>query len=287
MHADLDTLSPSFIAQPMTFCQRNAGMPAGVPATPRSSRWPWLKSSWASLPIAGSCGLLAGSSGTCSAVFPPRTPITSAGPVLRKPSNGSSGSFAPRAREPVMISCCLTPRRLNALVRWRRSDARLWRMSAVTDTPAVTPAGSGAAGCICCAPPTVPPERSSSHRPTGLSGKWLLDCCPEPFTVGRPSSVTRGTRGKTSPGGSRIWVAPSLERPPSGQLLGYRTHPIRQRIESVFWTCKDLLNLERHGARTPHNLVVRILVRLLALATCICLNHELGRPSRAIADYTA
>ena len=63
--------------------------------------------------------------------------------------------------------------------------------------------------------------------------------------------------------------------------------PIRQRIESVFWTCKDLLTLERHGARTPHNLFARIATRLLALAACIALNHQLGRPSRAIADYTA
>ena len=57
--------------------------------------------------------------------------------------------------------------------------------------------------------------------------------------------------------------------------------PIRQRIESVFWTCKDLLTLERHGARTPRNLFARIAVRLLALAACISLNHQLGRPSRA------
>jgi hypothetical protein len=63
--------------------------------------------------------------------------------------------------------------------------------------------------------------------------------------------------------------------------------PIRQRIESVFWTCKDILNLERHGARTPRNLVARILARLLTLAACIYLNHQLGRPSRAIVDYTA
>jgi len=63
--------------------------------------------------------------------------------------------------------------------------------------------------------------------------------------------------------------------------------PIRQRIESVFFTCKDLLSLERHGARTPHNILARIAVRLLALAACITLNHQLGRPSRAIADYTA
>jgi hypothetical protein len=63
--------------------------------------------------------------------------------------------------------------------------------------------------------------------------------------------------------------------------------PIRQRIESIFLTCKDLLTLERHGARTPRNLSARIATRLLALAACISLNHQLGRPSRAIADYTA
>jgi hypothetical protein len=81
----------------------------------------------------------------------------------------------------------------------------------------------------------------------------------------------------------------TIVRPPRAdeEQKGPHLAPIRQRIESVFWTCKDLLNLERHGARTPENLVVRILVRLLALAACIYLNHELGRPSRAIVDYTA
>lgn len=63
--------------------------------------------------------------------------------------------------------------------------------------------------------------------------------------------------------------------------------PIRQRIESVFLTCKDLFSLERHGARTARNLRARIATRLLALAACIQLNHHLGRPSRAIANYTA
>ena len=62
---------------------------------------------------------------------------------------------------------------------------------------------------------------------------------------------------------------------------------IRQRIESVFQTCKDLLNLERHGARTHANLRARIAIRLLALSACINLNHQLGRPSRALANYTA
>lgn len=63
--------------------------------------------------------------------------------------------------------------------------------------------------------------------------------------------------------------------------------PIRQRIESIFWTCKDLLTLERHGARTLPGLRERILQRLLTLAAAITLNHQLGHPSRALVNYCA
>jgi Transposase DDE domain len=63
--------------------------------------------------------------------------------------------------------------------------------------------------------------------------------------------------------------------------------PIRQRVESIFWTCKDILTLERHGARTLTNLRVRVAQRFLALAAAIALNHRLGRPSRALVDYVA
>jgi hypothetical protein len=66
-----------------------------------------------------------------------------------------------------------------------------------------------------------------------------------------------------------------------------RLTTIRQRIESIFWTLKDQLSLERHGARTLHNLRARIGCRLLCLAACINLNHQLGRPSRTLTDYTA
>ena len=68
---------------------------------------------------------------------------------------------------------------------------------------------------------------------------------------------------------------------------GLHLSSIRQRIESVFWTCKDVLTLERHGARTIGNLRVRIAMRLLALAACISLNHQLGRPSRSLVPYVA
>ncbi len=63
--------------------------------------------------------------------------------------------------------------------------------------------------------------------------------------------------------------------------------PIRQRIESIYWTAKDLLTLERHGARTLHGLRARIASRLLTLAAAVALNHQLGQPSRSLAPYTA
>lgn len=62
--------------------------------------------------------------------------------------------------------------------------------------------------------------------------------------------------------------------------------PLRQRIESIFWTLKDLLTLERHGARTLHGLRARISQRLLALTAAIALNHHLGRPSRQLVAYS-
>jgi len=68
---------------------------------------------------------------------------------------------------------------------------------------------------------------------------------------------------------------------------GPQLAPIRQRIESIFWTCKELLCLERHGARTLRNLRARIAQRLLALTACVYLNAWLGRPTRALSDLTA
>jgi hypothetical protein len=79
-------------------------------------------------------------------------------------------------------------------------------------------------------------------------------------------------------------VRPARKDEPDGAI---HLAPIRQRIESIFWTCKDILTLERHGARTLHNLRARIAQRFLALAAGIALNHRLGRPSRALVDYVA
>ena len=77
-------------------------------------------------------------------------------------------------------------------------------------------------------------------------------------------------------------------RPHCKDEPGHGPHlaPIRQRIESIYWTCKDILTLERHGARTLENLRVRLSTRFAALAASIALNHHLGRPSRSLACYT-
>ncbi|MEX1142564.1 MAG: IS982 family transposase [Thermoleophilaceae bacterium] len=79
-------------------------------------------------------------------------------------------------------------------------------------------------------------------------------------------------------------IRPARRDEPDNQI---NLSGIRQRVESIFWTCKDILTLERHGARTLPNLRARIAQRLLCLAAAIALNHQLGRPSRALVDYCA
>jgi transposase len=81
----------------------------------------------------------------------------------------------------------------------------------------------------------------------------------------------------------------TIVRPTRRDEPGQGPHlaPIRQRIESIFWTLKDVLTLERHGARTLAGLRERVLQRMVCLAAAVALNHQLGRPSRALVNYCA
>jgi hypothetical protein len=63
--------------------------------------------------------------------------------------------------------------------------------------------------------------------------------------------------------------------------------PIRQRIESIFQTLKDILTLEQHGARTLKGIRTRLSCRFIALAAVISLNHQLSLPSRSLINYVA
>jgi hypothetical protein len=61
---------------------------------------------------------------------------------------------------------------------------------------------------------------------------------------------------------------------------------IRQWIEAIIWSAKDKLSLERHGARTLPGLCARIAQRLLALATAIWHNYQIGHhPVRSLICY--
>jgi hypothetical protein len=132
------------------------------------------------------------------------------------------------------------------------------------------------------------PRAAALVAPTDPEREVALSLLPRALKGGETSVCDKGYAGREfaqafAALGALVLRPPRRSEPQTGPHLA----PIRQRIESVFNTCKDLLSLERHGARTPHNLFARIATRLLALAACISLNHQLGRPSRAIVDYTA
>jgi len=140
---------------------------------------------------------------------------------------------------------------------------------------------------LACAPDGTPraatlvaadrPEREVALRllPRALGGGETVVC--DKGYAGREFAAAVAALGATV-------ARPARKNEPQP---GPRLSTIRQRIESIFFTLKDLFGLERHGARTLHNLQARIELRLLALAACVSLNHRLGRPSRAIANYTA
>ncbi len=62
--------------------------------------------------------------------------------------------------------------------------------------------------------------------------------------------------------------------------------PLRQVIESVNWTFKGQLDLERHGGRTPEGIIARVLARVLALTAAIWHNDRTGQPvMRSLTAY--
>jgi hypothetical protein len=140
---------------------------------------------------------------------------------------------------------------------------------------------------LVCAPDGTPRAASlvGADRPErevalGLLGRALVGgetIVADKGYAGRDFEAAVGRMGA-------VLVRPARRDEPARPI---RLGQIRQRIESVFWTFKDLLSLERHGARTHENLRARIATRLLALAACVWLNHQLGRPSRSLVAYVA
>ena len=121
------------------------------------------------------------------------------------------------------------------------------------------------------------------EREVGIELLERVDRVGGEIVVGDKGYAGRSFAAAVADLGATIVRPARRDEPAAGVHLA----PIRQRIESIFWTCKDILTLERHGARTLPSLRVRVAQRFLALAACVSLNHRLGRPSRALVDYVA
>lgn len=141
---------------------------------------------------------------------------------------------------------------------------------------------------LCCAPDGTP-RRAELVGADRKEREVALCLLPHVLHGGETIVCDKGYAGRgferaVAELGGHI-VRPARKDEPEGS--GPRLGRIRQRIESVFWTFKDILSLERHGGRTPEGLRARVGARILALAACVWLNHQLGRPSRSLVAYVA
>ena len=82
--------------------------------------------------------------------------------------------------------------------------------------------------------------------------------------------------------GTRL-ITPDRTRTAANEQRERALASTRLVIESVFANLKGQMRLERHLAKTPAGLAVRIAQRILALTIGVLLNTLAGRPARALA----
>jgi hypothetical protein len=80
-------------------------------------------------------------------------------------------------------------------------------------------------------------------------------------------------------------LTPNKTRTPATERREHALASTRLVIESVFANLKEQMRLQRHLARTPAGLALRIAQRILALTLGMLLNTISGRPARALAAY--
>ncbi len=141
---------------------------------------------------------------------------------------------------------------------------------------------------LCCAPDGTP--RASILAPADQPEREVaLRLLPHALRGGEQVVCDKGYAGREFAAEVESRFAAEVLRPDRRDEpdTGVRLAPIRQRIESVFWTLKDRLGLERHRARTLAGLRARIASKLLALAAGVWVNTLLGMPSRSFAQFAA
>lgn len=159
---------------------------------------------------------------------------------------------------------------------WDRSHSRwYWGLKLYV---LATPEGIPVAWCL--ATPKLG-ERQVAAELLGLARAQGL------LRPGMVIAADKGLAGREFAGGvgelGMVLVRPDRRDEPArwGDLGG-----IRQWIESIIWTLKGQLGLERHGAHTPQGLWVRVAQRLLALAAAVWFNWQLDQPDkRSLVAY--
>ena len=141
---------------------------------------------------------------------------------------------------------------------------------------------------LCCAPDGTP--RASILAPADQPEREVaLRLLPKALHGGEQIVCDKGYAGREFAAEVEARFAAEVLRPNRRDEAG--TSPalsmIRQRIESVFWTLKDRLGLERHRARTLSGLRARIASKLLALAAGVWVNSLVGLPSRSFTQFAA
>lgn len=141
---------------------------------------------------------------------------------------------------------------------------------------------------LCCAPDGTPRASilASADQPEREVALRLL---PKALRGGEQIVCDKGYAGREFAAEVEARFAAEVLRPSRKDEPDAPIHlaMIRQRIESVFWTLKDRLGLERHRARTLGGLRARVASKLLALAAGIWVNTLLGLPSRSFAQFAA
>ena len=127
---------------------------------------------------------------------------------------------------------------------------------------------------------TIVPANEKEYEPLAD----LLTGTPAAVVVGDKGFWGRDYHARLAASGTTL-LTPKKTRTAANLAPERALASTRLVIESVFSNLKEQMQLERHLARTPAGLAVRIAQRILALTIGMLLNTLTGRPARALAAY--
>src|SRR6266508_4444811 len=130
--------------------------------------------------------------------------------------------------------------------------------------------------------PHLPDQSQYNRRLRPLAD--MLSGVPTEVVIGDKGFWGRAYRARLAASGVEL-LTPARQRTSENEASERRLASARLVIESVFANLKGQMRLERHLAKTPAGLALRIAQRLLALTLGVFLNTLAHRPARALAAY--